>query len=91
MDDVYREKVGSLCRALESEDTRSGAVQAIRALIETILLEPDGDELIGLMGDLAQRPTESVFTGTPVHTCVADNLSANPLRPEGPSISMSHL
>ncbi len=54
MADVYREKVGSLCRSLESEESRTGAADAIRALIETILLEPDGDELkITLKGDLA--------------------------------------
>ncbi|WP_157899457.1 hypothetical protein [Luteitalea pratensis] len=45
MADVYREKVGSLSRALESEESRAGAVEAIRALIETILLEPDGEQL----------------------------------------------
>jgi hypothetical protein len=43
MSDVYREKVGSLCLALESEESRTGAREAIRALIEAILLEPDGD------------------------------------------------
>ena len=54
MADVYREKVGSLCSALESEDSRTGAVEAIRALIEAILLEPDGERLkITLKGDLA--------------------------------------
>ena len=54
MADVYREKVGSLCLALESEESRTGAVEAIRALIEAILLEPDGDKLkITLKGDLA--------------------------------------
>ena len=54
MADVYREKVGSLCSALESEESRTGAVEAIRALIETILLEPDGERLnITLKGDLA--------------------------------------
>jgi site-specific DNA recombinase len=54
MADVYREKVGSLCSALENEESRTGAVEAIRALIETILLEPDGNELkITLKGDLA--------------------------------------
>ena len=45
MSDVYREKVGSLCPALESEESRTGAREAIRALIEAILLEPDGDRL----------------------------------------------
>ena len=54
MADVYYEKVGSLCLGLESEESRSGARQAIRALIEAILLEPDGDQLkITLKGDLA--------------------------------------
>jgi hypothetical protein len=54
MADVYRQKVGSLCHALESEESRTSAVEAIGALIETIVLEPDGDELkITLKGDLA--------------------------------------
>jgi hypothetical protein len=54
MADVYREKVGSLCLALESEESRTGAADAIRALVETIVLEPDGDKLkITLKGDLA--------------------------------------
>ena len=54
MADVYREKVGSLRLALEGEESRTGAVQAIRALIEAIVLEPDGDKLkITLKGDLA--------------------------------------
>ena len=54
MADVYRDKVGSLCSALENEESRTGATEAIRALIEAILLEPDGDKLkITLKGDLA--------------------------------------
>jgi site-specific DNA recombinase len=54
MSDVYREKVGSLCHALESEESRTGAADAIRALVEAIVLEPDGDRLkITLKGDLA--------------------------------------
>ena len=54
MADVYREKVGSLCLALENEESRTSAVDAIRALIEAIVLEPDGDQLkITLKGDLA--------------------------------------
>jgi site-specific DNA recombinase len=54
MSDIYREEVGSLCSALENKESRTGAVEAIRALIKTILLEPDGDELkITLKGDLA--------------------------------------
>ena len=54
MADAYREKVGSLCSALENQESRIGAVQAIRALVEAIVLEPDGDKLkITLKGDLA--------------------------------------
>jgi site-specific DNA recombinase len=54
MADVYRDKVGSLCSALENEESRTGAVEAIRALIEAIQLEPDGEQLkITLKGDLA--------------------------------------
>ncbi len=45
MADVYREKVRTLCHALEHEDSRAGATDAIRGLIEAILLEPDGDRL----------------------------------------------
>jgi DNA invertase Pin-like site-specific DNA recombinase len=54
MADVYREKVGNLCLALESEESRTGAREAIRALIEAITLEPEGERLkITLKGDLA--------------------------------------
>ncbi len=54
MTDVYREKVGNLCLALENEESRTGAAETIRALVEAILLEPDGDQLkITLKGDLA--------------------------------------
>jgi len=54
MADVYREKVKNLCGALEAEESRTGAADAIRALVEAIMLEPDGDELkITLKGDLA--------------------------------------
>ena len=52
MADVYREKVASLLPRVEVEESRTGAVDAIRALIEGILLEPDGDKLkITLRGD----------------------------------------
>ena len=54
MADVYREKVKNLCGALEAEESRAVAADGIRALVEAILLEPDGDELkITLKGDLA--------------------------------------
>jgi hypothetical protein len=45
MADVYREKVGGLCLALESEESRTGAADAIRALVEaTITLKGDLQE-----------------------------------------------
>jgi site-specific DNA recombinase len=54
MADVYYEKVSSLCHALEHEESRASAADAIRGLIEAILLEPEGDRLkITLKGDLA--------------------------------------
>jgi hypothetical protein len=54
MADVYREKVKSLCGGLEAEESRTAAADAIRALVEAVMLEPDGDELkITLKGDLA--------------------------------------
>ncbi len=54
MADVYRENVKNLCGALEAEERRTGAADAIRALVDAILLEPDGDKLkITLKGDLA--------------------------------------
>ena len=54
MADAYREKVAKLCQALEHEDSRLGATKAIRELIDSILLEPDGEQLkITLKGDLA--------------------------------------
>jgi hypothetical protein len=45
MADAYREKVAKLCQALEHEDSRVGATNAIRESIEAILLEPDGEQL----------------------------------------------
>ena len=54
MADGYREKVRNLCRALEREDSCTGAVEAIRALVDAVLLEADGDhEKMTLKGDLA--------------------------------------
>jgi len=64
MADVYRDKVRSLSRALESEDSRASAVEGIRALIETILLEPDGNQLkITLKGDLAGMLSAAIGKG----------------------------
>jgi site-specific DNA recombinase len=54
--DVYRERVNQLCRALEDDESRSVASEAIRQLVQSIVLEPNatGDKLkVTLKGDLA--------------------------------------
>ena len=50
---MRRDLFEDFCRELVRELSRAGAREAIRALIEAILLEPDGDQLkITLKGDL---------------------------------------
>ena len=52
--DLYRHKVDDLHDALNREDTRTEAAEAIRALIDEIRLVPeDGEFKIELFGDLA--------------------------------------
>lgn len=54
MASVYREKVMTLRAALEKEEDRPRASEAIRGLIEAIVLEPDGKQYrILVQGDLA--------------------------------------
>ena len=40
MADLYREKVTQLARALEHEESRTGAAEALRGLIDAIVLTP---------------------------------------------------
>jgi hypothetical protein len=45
-----------LALALENEESRTGAAEAIRVLVEAIAFEPDGDRLnITLKGDLGRN------------------------------------
>ncbi len=54
MSDVYRERVTMLCEALHDEASRAGVADAIRERINSIRLEPDGEQLkITLVGELA--------------------------------------
>ena len=54
MADLYREKVTQLARALEHEESRPGAAEALRGLIDAIVLTPRETELkIELQGNLA--------------------------------------
>src|SRR5215203_1328724 len=54
MADLYREKVTQLARALEREESRAGAAEALRGLIDAIVLTPQEAELkIELHGNLA--------------------------------------
>ena len=54
MADLYREKVTQLARGLEHEESRTAAADALRGLIDAIVLTPHGGELkIELQGNLA--------------------------------------
>ena len=54
MADLYRDKVTQLARGLEHEESRTGAAEALRGLIDAIVLTPQEGELkIELQGNLA--------------------------------------
>ena len=54
MADLYRQKVTTLARALERSETRTEATEALRGLIDAIVLTPDEGALrIELRGNLA--------------------------------------
>ena len=54
MADLYREKVTQLARGLEDAESRTAAADALRGLIDAIVLTPHGGELkIELQGNLA--------------------------------------
>jgi len=63
---LYRRKVGELADALAHEESRAGAAEALRGLIDGIILTPDGGELrIELQGNLAAmlRAADAQRTG----------------------------
>jgi hypothetical protein len=52
--DLYREKVTQLARGLEYEESRTAAAEALRGLIDAIVLTPlEGELKIELQGNLA--------------------------------------
>ena len=52
--ELYRQKVTTLAQALEHQETRTEATEALRGLIDAIVLTPDqGELLIDLKGNLA--------------------------------------
>ena len=54
MAELYRQKVTALAQALEHPETRTEASEALRGLIDAIVLTPDQGELqIELKGNLA--------------------------------------
>ena len=54
MADLYRQKVTTLAQALEQPETRTEATEALRGLIDAIILTPtDGELKIELKGNLA--------------------------------------
>ena len=51
---LYREKVATLASALQNAESRSEAAEAVRGLVDAIVLAPAGNELrIELKGNLA--------------------------------------
>jgi site-specific DNA recombinase len=51
---LYREKVATLAAALQNAESRSEAAEALRGLVDAIVLVPAGNELrIELKGNLA--------------------------------------
>ena len=65
MADLYREKVTQLARGLEHEESRTAASEALRGLIDAIVLTPHGGELkIELQGNLAPMLTAAQAQGT---------------------------
>jgi hypothetical protein len=51
---LYREKVATLASALQNAESRSEAAEALRGLVDAIVLVPAGNELrIELKGNLA--------------------------------------
>ncbi len=54
MAEIYRQKVMNLRAALEQEDARPRAVEALRGLLEAIIFKPEGNRLgITVQGNLA--------------------------------------
>jgi DNA invertase Pin-like site-specific DNA recombinase len=69
MADLYREKVTRLAGGLEHEESRTEAAEALRGLIDAIVLTPDGDSLrIELQGNLAAmlKAAAAQKTGEPL-------------------------
>jgi site-specific DNA recombinase len=69
MADLYREKVTQLARGLQHEESRTEAAEALRGLVDGIVLTPQGDALgIELQGNLAAmlKAAEAQKTGAPV-------------------------
>lgn len=63
MADLYKSKVEELASALQREDTRLEASEALRGLIESIVLMPQGDQLrVELRGNLAAMLTAAQQT-----------------------------
>ena len=62
---IYRAKVTELARALQEPDSRSEATEALRGLVDAIVLRPDGDGdvlQIELKGNLAAMLGATVQT-----------------------------
>jgi site-specific DNA recombinase len=69
MADLYREKVTQLACALQHEESRTEAAEALRGLVDAIILTPQGNALgIELQGNLAAmlKAADAQRTGAPL-------------------------
>jgi site-specific DNA recombinase len=55
MADLFRRKVATLCESLSREDARPQATEALRGLLDEIVLEPEGAELKILVKATSRR------------------------------------
>jgi site-specific DNA recombinase len=75
MADLYRRKVTELAEALADEESRAGATESLRGLIDSITLTPDASTLrIELQGNLAAmlRAAEAQSSGKPLNNLLLD-------------------
>jgi site-specific DNA recombinase len=69
MANVYRQQVAQLAEALEHEESGAEAAEALRGLVESVILTPDGDQLrIELKGNLAAMLGAAQKTKRPPET-----------------------
>jgi site-specific DNA recombinase len=70
MADLYRQKVTALAQALEHPETRTEASEALRGLIDVIVLTPNEGEPLSRAADWQMRASHHLFLTRPTSgTC----------------------